>query len=51
MLPMLTIVVKVSQNNTIYKCTKLHNHRLNRKWDIFQTRIPYFGRSGGGAPP
>ena len=49
---MLTIVGYVSQNNIIYKCTKLHNHSLNRKWDIFQTaNTILLDVKGGDVPP
>ena len=46
MLPMLTIVGYINQNNIIYKCTKLHNPSSNRK-----ICMPIFGRSGGGTSP
>ena len=29
MLPMLTIVVQISQDNIVYKCTKLHDRKEN----------------------
>ena len=35
MLFMLTIVGSISQDMIIYKCTKLHNHSSNRKYNIF----------------
>ena len=35
MLPMLTIVVQISQDNIIYKCTKLHDRKAIRKLNIF----------------
>ena len=52
MLPMLTIVGLVSQNNIIYNCTKLHNHISKNKMKYLLHRIYHtFGRSvgvGGG---
>ena len=47
MLPMLTIVGLVSQNNIFYNCTKLHNH-ISKKNYLLHRVYHIFGRSGGG---
>ena len=52
MLPMRTIVAQISQDNTIYKCTKLHDHRSNRmRYLLCAHAIHLFGRSGGRRSP
>ena len=51
MLPMLTIVVHISQDNIIYKCTNLHDRKAIRKLNIFCAHIPYFSTFKGRRKP
>ena len=47
---MLTMVGHCRQENTIYKCTKLHDHSLNIKWDILcAAHTIFFDVPEGGA--
>ena len=53
MSPMLTMVGHCRQDNRIYKCTKLHDHSSNRKWDFIDLRAHaiLFDIPGGDAFP